>query len=142
MGKAAGFLKRLKKVKDLIGKGASWVNTNIIKPLDPIIDTALGMVPGVGGALKLAKDGVQNYLDKNYAVNENKRLTNAVGKFGEMMTSPEYSVAGMVGKGIDYLADRYGGEASQGAYGGASANAYGQSPQPKAYSNPFGQRIN
>ena len=89
MGKFAGFLKRLKKVKDVIGKGASWINTNIIKPLNPIVDTALGMIPGAGPALKLVKDGVQNYLDKNYAVNENKRLTNAVGKFGEMMTSLE-----------------------------------------------------
>ena len=100
------------------------------------------MIPGAGPALKLVKDGVQNYLDKNYAVNENKRLTNAVGKFGGMMTGPEYGVAGMVGKGIDYLADRYDQGSDPRAYSGASADAYGGIPQPKTYSNPFGQRIN
>ena len=62
MVKSAGIFKKLKKIGNLIGKGASWVNQNIIKPLNPIIDTALDFVPG-GGAIKTAKNVVSKGLD-------------------------------------------------------------------------------
>ena len=37
MSKGAGFLKRLKKLKDFVGKGVSWLNTNVVKPLLPTV---------------------------------------------------------------------------------------------------------
>ena len=68
MAKSAGFLKKLKKIGDMIGKGASWVNKNIIKPLNPVIDTALDFVPG-GSAIKTVKNFASkglDYLDDNF----------------------------------------------------------------------------
>lgn len=43
MVKAAGFLKKLKKVGQLLKKGTGWVNENVVKPLKPVIDTGLDM---------------------------------------------------------------------------------------------------
>ena len=62
MVKSAGFLKKLKKIGNVIGKGATWVNKNILKPLNPILDTALDFVPG-GSIIKTVKNGVSKGLD-------------------------------------------------------------------------------
>ena len=81
MAKSAGFLKKLKQIGNLIGKGASWVNKNIVKPLNPIIDTALDFVPG-GGIIKTVKDGVSRGLDyvdeKFYNTQTDNRIQDAV----------------------------------------------------------------
>lgn len=81
MVKSAGWLKKLKKVGDLIGKGASWVNNNIVKPMKPLINhginfasSALG-VPGVGAAINSGLDMASNYLDSKYGTNSNKYIT-------------------------------------------------------------------
>ena len=81
MVKSAGFLKKLKKVGNLIGKGASWVNNNIVKPLNPIIDTALDFVPG-GSVIKTAKNFASSAID-NYlpSAPSNRNVQNAV-RFG------------------------------------------------------------
>ena len=62
MVKSAGWLKKLKKVKDLIGSGASWVNKNVIKPLRPYIDTGLDMI-GAPWAKKIVDVG-SNFIDE------------------------------------------------------------------------------
>ena len=62
MTKSAGFLKKLKKVGQLIGKGAGWVNNNVVKPLRPVIDTGLDMA-GAGAAKKLLDFG-SNMIDQ------------------------------------------------------------------------------
>ena len=61
MVKSAGFLKKLKKVKDLIGTGASWINNNVVKPLRPYIDTGLDLV-GAGWGKKVLNAG-SNLID-------------------------------------------------------------------------------
>ena len=79
MVKSAGWLKKLKKVGDLIGQGATWVNKNIVKPLNPILDTALDFVPG-GGIVKTVKNTVSKGLDfiddAFYKTRENKQIQN------------------------------------------------------------------
>ena len=62
MVKSAGWLKKLKKVGQLIGKGVGWVNENVVKPLRPVIDTGLDMF-GLGGAKKVL-DGASNFIDQ------------------------------------------------------------------------------
>ena len=62
MVKSAGFLKKLKKVKDLIGTGASWINKNVVKPLRPYIDTGLDMI-GAPWAKKIVDVG-SNFIDE------------------------------------------------------------------------------
>ena len=62
MVKSAGWLKKLKKVKDLIGSGASWVNKNVIKPLRPYIDTGLDMI-GAPWAKKIVDVG-SHFIDE------------------------------------------------------------------------------
>ena len=124
MGKSAGFLKRLKKIKDLIGKGSAWVNNNIVKPLNPIIDTALDFVPG-GTVIKTVKNAASKFLDNEYGTEQDDR------------------VAGFVKHTGNYFLDTQRTPYERSEYGEASApRAYGGVPQPKAYSNPFGQRIN
>ena len=44
MVNSAGILKRMKKLKDFVGKGASWINNNVVKPLRPVIDTGLDIM--------------------------------------------------------------------------------------------------
>ena len=132
MGKSAGFLKRLKKIKDLIGKGASWVNNNIVKPLNPIIDTALDFVPG-GSVIKTVKNVAGNYLDNTYGTKQDDRVAGFVKHSGNYLLDTQRT---------PYEKGEYRQGSDTRAYGGASANAYGGVPQPKAYSNPFGQRIN
>lgn len=76
MVKSAGFLKKLKKIGNLIGKGASWVNTNIVKPLRPMIDTALDMT-GLGSVAKPALNVASNWLDNNFGSSQNKQVQDA-----------------------------------------------------------------
>ena len=63
MVKSAGFLKKLKKLGTLIGKGVGWVNENVVKPLRPVIDTGLDML-GVGTFAKPALNMASNMIDK------------------------------------------------------------------------------
>ena len=63
MVKSAGFLKKLKKVGKLIGKGAGWVNDTVVKPLRPVIDTALDMT-GYGSVAKPILNAGSSFLDK------------------------------------------------------------------------------
>ena len=63
MVKSAGFLKKLKKLGNIIGKGVSWVNNNIVKPLNPLLDTALDFVP-YGGTIKTVKNTISNGIDQ------------------------------------------------------------------------------
>ena len=59
MTKSAGFLKKLKKLGPMLKKGIEWVNTNVVKPLNPVIDTALDFIP-YGSTIK----GVKNMASK------------------------------------------------------------------------------
>ena len=81
MVKSVGWLKKLKKIGDTIGSGASWINKNIIKPLNPLIDTALDFIPG-GSAIKTVKNTVStglDYLDQNvFKTKDNKKIQNLV----------------------------------------------------------------
>ena len=63
MAKSAGFLKKLKKIGQLIGKGAGWINDSIVKPLRPVIDTALDMT-GVGSIAKPILNAGSEFIDK------------------------------------------------------------------------------
>jgi hypothetical protein len=63
MTKSARFLKKLKKVGQLIGKGVGWVNDNIVKPLRPVIDTALDMT-GYGSVAKPILNAGSSFIDK------------------------------------------------------------------------------
>ena len=87
MVKSAGFLKKLKKVGQLIGKGAGWVNSNIVKPLKPLINqgisfaTSAAGLPMVGTAINAALDAGSNWLDSKYGNNSNKQIQD-VTRFG------------------------------------------------------------
>ena len=63
MVKAAGFLKKLKKLGQIAGKGFGWLNENVVKPLRPVIDTALDMT-GFGTPLKKVVDFGSNLIDE------------------------------------------------------------------------------
>ena len=79
MVKSAGFLKKLKKVGQLVGKGVGMVNDNIIKPLRPVIDTGLDMF-GFGGAKKVL-DGASNLIDQfsGYKPSSDDKLKKIIG---------------------------------------------------------------
>ena len=81
MAKSAGFLKKLKKIGGLIGKGASWINKNIVKPLNPVIDTVLDFVPG-GGVIKTAKNFVSNAVDNFLPAAEENKQVQDIARFG------------------------------------------------------------
>ena len=87
MVKSAGFLKKLKKIGNLIGKGASWVNDNVVKPLKPIINQGVSFaagaagVPMLGNAINTAIDAGSNWLDENFGSKPNKQIQDAF-KFG------------------------------------------------------------
>lgn len=90
MVKFSGFLKRMKKVKDVLGKGAGWVNNNIVKPLNPLIDNALEFIPG-GNTIKTIKNVASNYLDQNYGTKQDNRITNYVEKGRDMFLDTQRS---------------------------------------------------
>ena len=127
MVKSAGFLKKLKKVGNLIGKGTSWINNNIVKPLNPVIDTALDFVPG-GSAIKTVKNFATNAID-NYlpSAPTNKRVQDAV-RFGADLA-------------LD--TQRPQQDRKYGLYNDYSDEEEEYIPPPrKTYKNPFGKRIN
>ena len=114
MVKSAGFLKKLKKVKDLIGTGASWVNKNIVKPLRPYIDTGLDMI-GAPWAKKIVDTG-------SYLIDEWDRRDGR---------STSTKAAPYIQKGVDILMDTQRSDQDK-RYGGVM----------KTYSSPFGNRLN
>ena len=77
MTKSAGFLKKLKKVGQLVGKGASWVNENVVKPLRPVIDTALDMT-GYGSIVKPILNAGSNWLDSNFKTEQNDAIKTGI----------------------------------------------------------------
>ena len=125
MVKSAGFLKKLKKLGNLVGKGASWVNKNIIKPLNPVIDTALDFIP-YGNVVKGVKNTVTkglDALDNIYQTQDNKRIQNLVATGADVVLDTQRSKQD---KKYKYMYDYV-------AYGDDS---------PSKYSRPFGQPIN
>ena len=64
MPKFIGWLKRAKKIKDIIGKGASWVNTNIIKPALPVAKKVLEATGygSIGNIIEKGSDLVDFFL--------------------------------------------------------------------------------
>ena len=129
MVKSPGFLKKLKKVGQLVGKGASWVNNNIIKPLNPIIDTALDFVP-YGSTIKQVKDTATNVIDKYLpSAPTDRRVQNAVRFGADLALDTQRSKADR--KYISY--DSYSEEDSEEEY---------YRPPKKTYKLPFGKRIN
>ena len=133
MGKAAGFLKRLKKVKDFLGNGLSWVNNNIVKPIAPVVKTVLSAT-GNGHFNKLI-DGGMNLLDRGLEA----------GGY-----SSDSNVAPYVEKGIDIVMDTQRspndrkylkGLPKFGSYGGVHPK-YGKYGGVQALRAPFGPPIN
>lgn len=78
MVKFAGYLKRLKNLNDFVGKGAAWLNTNIIKPLKPLIKQGIEMA-GYGQYSNLI-DTASDVVD-NYARNKNLKISPNFGKY-------------------------------------------------------------
>lgn len=78
MVKAAGFLKKLKNLKNIVGKGAGWINENLVKPLRPVIDTGLEMA-GLGGVKQIVDAG-SRFIDKysGYKPSGNNQFRNMV----------------------------------------------------------------
>ena len=129
MGKSAGIFKKLKKIGNLIGNGASWINKNIVKPLNPIIDTALDFIPG-GGVIKTAKNVVSKGLDY---LGDNVYNTQTDNRIGDT-----------VRYGADILLDSQ--RAPRDKKYRHFTNYYDDdedyTPQRKGYANPFGEPIN
>ena len=97
MVKSVGWLKKLKKIGDTIGKGASWVNNNIVKPMKPLIrngvnfaTSALG-VPGVGSIINTALDYGSDLLDSKYGTSSNKKITNISNVVGDYLEDTQRS---------------------------------------------------
>lgn len=134
MVKSAGIFKKLKKVGNLLGKGASWVNNNIVKPMKPLINqgisfgaSALG-VPMAGDALNSALDIGSNWLDDKFGSKSNKQIQNAARFGADLLMDTQRSKNDK--KYINYL-----------SYSDDEDEEY-ISPPRKSYSNPFGKRIN
>ena len=128
MTKSAGFLKKLKKVGQLIGKGASWVNNNIVKPLNPVIDTALDFIPG-GDMIKNVKNAASNAIDRYLpSAPTNKRIQQAVKFSADVALDTQRSKQD---RKYGYYDD----------YDDDSEEDYYQPPK-KTYKNPFGTRMN
>lgn len=81
MFKKAGYLKTLKKMKDFFGKGLTWVNNNIVKPLKPIINNALEMTP-YGDIGKIALETGSNLID-NFGYNNDPNV--GYNNFGKVV---------------------------------------------------------
>lgn len=135
MVKSAGFLKKLKKVGNLIGKGASWVNNNIVKPLKPIINQGVSFaagaagVPMVGNVINSAIDAGSKWLDDNYGTESNKQIQKITKYGGDILLDTQRSKNDQ--KYINYLS--YSDDEDEETY---------IPPPKKSYSNPFGKRIN
>lgn len=57
-----GFHKKLKKVGEALGKGISWVNTNIAKPLQGVVETATDLMGGPSWIPKVY-NGITNGIE-------------------------------------------------------------------------------
>lgn len=89
MYKKAGYLKTLKKMKDFFGKGLSWVNNNIIKPLRPTIDTALDMT-GYGNIGKKVLDYGSQFVD-NLGYKTNNKPGNYIRQGADFLLDTQRS---------------------------------------------------
>lgn len=78
MVKFAGYLKRLKNLSDFVGKGVAWLNTNIVKPLKPLIKEGIDMA-GYGQYTNLI-DTASDVVD-NYARNKNLKISPSFGRY-------------------------------------------------------------
>ena len=131
MVKSAGIFKKL---KNIFSKGAKWINNNIVKPLNPIIDTALDFVPG-GNIIRNVKDGASKFIDKLPGQDyQNERVQRIVAQGADMLMDTQRAPKDKKYNFgyTEYSDDEY--EVPQNTYGEAS----GRSP----YTNPFGKRIN
>lgn len=95
MVKSAGFLKKLKNISNIVGKGVNWVNKNIVKPLNPIIDTALDFVP-YGGIAKGVKNTISKGIDllddyQDYRTKPNRKIQRMVETGGDMLLDSQRS---------------------------------------------------
>lgn len=128
MVKSAGFLKKLKNIGNLIGKGVSWVNKNIIKPINPIIDTALDFVP-YGSTIKNVKNTITqglDALDNVYQTQDNKRIQNLIAGGADVLLDTQRSKQDQKYLNRLPLYDDYSSQPSM----------------IKGYANPFGSPIN
>ena len=135
MVKSAGFLKKLKKVGNIIGKGVSWVNKNIVKPLNPIIDTALDFIP-YGNVAK----GIKN------------TISNGIESLGNKLynTKNNNTIQNLVRTGADVLLDTQRSNQDRKYFSGNSDDdddddydfSYNSEAPVKTFSNPFGKRLN
>ena len=78
MVKFANWLKRAKKIKDVVGKGASWLNTNIVKPALPVAKKVLEATGygTIGNFIEKGSDLVDNVLEK-----QGYKAKNDIGKY-------------------------------------------------------------
>ena len=134
MVKSAGFLKKLKKIGNLIGKGASWVNNNIVKPLKPIINQGVSFaagamgVPMVGTAINSAIDAGSNWLDENFNTPTNKNIQKIVGYGADLALDTQRPQQDRKYLNFNDYSDE---------------EEFNPPPRShKAYKNPFGNRIN
>ena len=127
MVKSAGIFKKL---KNIFKTGAKWINNNIVKPLNPIIDTALDFVPG-GNIIKKVKDGASNLIDKIPGENNrNERVQRIVAQGADMIMDTQRAPR-------DRKYFRYN-RASEDEY----EDEQYYNPPPRGYRKPFGNAIN
>ena len=126
MVKSAGIFKKL---KNIFKTGAKWINNNIVKPLNPIIDTALDFIPG-GGVAKTIKNSVSGFVDMIPGqTEENEDVQRYVQQGVDVLLDTQRSpnerryLTGLRKHGID-------------------AVPYGEGPRRVNYQRPFGQPMN
>ena len=68
MGKFAGFVKRVKKIAG-IGSGILGGINDIYKQIKPLINTAVGFLPG-GSFINQGLDIASNVVDKNKTIHK------------------------------------------------------------------------
>ena len=129
MAKSAGILKKLKKVGNLLGKGASWINNNIVKPMKPLINQGISFAAGAAGvpmlapAINSAIDAGSNWLDNKYGTQSNEKYKN-IARYGADLLMDSQRLPS---DDLNYDYDEPGEYAP---------------PPKKNYKNPFGKRIN
>ena len=127
MVKSIGWLKKLKKIGDTIGSGASWINNNIVKPMKPLINQGISFAAGAAGvpmlapAINSAIDAGSNWLDNKYGTQSNEKYKN-IARYG-----------------ADLLMDSQRLPSDDLNYDDPEEYA---PPPRKNYRNPFGARIN
>ena len=87
MGKGAGFWKKLKdvakKVGGTIGKVVSWGNTNLFKPLKPLVQPVIELLDPTGIGKKVLNIGGQaaDYISDQYNKATGYQPGNNIGQF-------------------------------------------------------------